>query len=251
MDLELRDKGAIITGASKGIGRAIALAFADEGANIAICARGKEALDVTAAELRGKGVSVCAAICDVSDASALEAFLEEAHKALRRVDVLVNNPSAVAMADDDEAWRVSFNVDMMPAVRASRKVIPWMAENGGGSIVHISSGSGRMAGSPPAYAALKAALISHSKTLAVALAPQRIRVNAVAPGSIFFTDGFWDMVRLQNQAMYDAVLASIPSGRFGNPEEVANAVVFLSSPKASWITGALLGVDGGQYPANA
>ena len=142
---------------------------------------------MTAAELRGKGVSVCAATCDVSDASALEAFLEEAHKALRRVDVLVNNPSAVAMADDDEAWRVSFNVDMMPAVRASRKVIPWMAENGGGSIVHISSGSGRMAGSPPAYAALKAALISHSKTLAVALAPQRIRVNAVAPGSIFFT----------------------------------------------------------------
>src|ERR1700730_9633800 len=146
MNLELRDKGAIITGASKGIGRAIALAFADEGANIAICARGRGALDATAAELRGKGVSVCAATCDVSDASALEAFLEEAHKALRRVDVLVNNPSAVAMADDDEAWRVSFNVDMMPAVRASRKVIPWMAENGGGSIVHISSGSGRMAG---------------------------------------------------------------------------------------------------------
>jgi 3-oxoacyl-[acyl-carrier protein] reductase len=154
------------------------------------------------------------------------------------------------MADDDEAWRVSFNVDMMPAVRASRKVIPWMAKNGGGSIVHISSGSGRMAGSPPAYAALKAALISHSKTLAVALAPQRIRVNAIALARFFSPTAFGN-VRLQNRAMYDAVLASIPSGRFGNPEEVANAVVFLSSPKASWITGALLGVDGGQYPANA
>jgi|SRR6516162_6436351 3-oxoacyl-[acyl-carrier protein] reductase len=250
MDLELRGKSAIVTGASKGIGRAIALAFAAEGADVAICARGKDALDKTAAELRGKGVNVCATTCDVSDAGALEAFLEEAWRALRRVDALINNPSAIAMGDDDEAWRLSFNVDMMPAVRATRKVVPWMAENGGGSIVHISSGSGRMAGSPPAYAAMKAALISHSKTLAVALAPQRIRVNAVAPGSIFFTGGFWDMVRLQDRPTYDAVLASIPSKRFGNPEEVANAVVFLSSPKASWITGALLGVDGGQYPAN-
>jgi 3-oxoacyl-[acyl-carrier protein] reductase len=250
MDLELRGKAAIVTGASKGIGRAIALALADEGAKIAICARGRDALDATAAELRGKGVSVCAATCDVSDAQALDAFLEEARRTLRRVDVLVNNPSAIAIGDDDEAWQVSFSVDMMPAVRACRKVIPWMTENGGGSIVHISSGSGRMAGSPPAYAAMKAALISHSKTLAVALAPQRIRVNTVAPGSIFFPGGFWDVVRLQDRPTYDAVLASIPSRRFGNPEEVANAVVFLSSPKASWITGALLGIDGGQYPAN-
>jgi 3-oxoacyl-[acyl-carrier protein] reductase len=207
-------------------------------------------LEATAAELRGKGVEVCAVTCDVSDAGALDAFLEEAHRALRHVDALVNNPSALAMGDDDEAWRLSFNVDMMPAARASRKVIPWMAESGGGSIVHMSSGSGRMAGSPSAYAAMKAALISHSKTLAVALASQRIRVNAVAPGSIFFTGGFWDMVRLQDQAAYDAVLASIPSRRFGTPEEVANAVIFLSSPKASWITGALLGVDGGQVQGN-
>jgi NAD(P)-dependent dehydrogenase (short-subunit alcohol dehydrogenase family) len=251
MDLELKGKGVIVTGASKGIGRAIALGFAAEGANLALCARGKDALEATAAEVRAKGVTVYAAPCDVADGSALDAFLDAAHTALRCVDVLVNNPSAVAMADDDEAWQASFNVDMMGAVRATRKVIPWMAANGGGSIVHISSGSGRMAGSPAAYAAMKAALISHSKTLAVALAPQRIRVNAMAPGSIFFAEGLWDVVKMQNRPMYEAVLAGIPSGRFGTTEEVANAVVFLGSGKASWITGALLGVDGGQYPANA
>jgi 3-oxoacyl-[acyl-carrier protein] reductase len=174
MDLGLKGKGVIVTGASKGIGRAIALAFAEEGSNVAICARGKDALEKTAAELRGKGVTVYAASCDVGDAASLDAFLEASHSALGRVDVLVNNASAMALllADEDEAWQSSFNVDMMGAARASRKVIPWMAANGGGSIIHISSLSGRaggppgkvfMAGSPAAYGAMKAALISHSK----------------------------------------------------------------------------------------
>ena len=115
-----------------------------------------------------------------------------------------------------------------------------MTQNGGGSIIHISSLSSRMAGSPPAYAAMKAAQISHSKTIAATLAPQKIRVNVVAPGSIFFTNGFWDMVKTHNPPMYDMVLGMIPSGRMGKPEEVANVVVFLSSDKASWVSGALI-----------
>ncbi len=250
MDLGLKGKSVIVTGASKGIGRAIARAFADEGANLAICARGKEALDATALELGTKGVSVYTETCDVADGQALDAFLEAAHSSLGGVDVLVNSPSALAFGDDEAAWRASFDVDVMAGVRATQKVIPWMTERGAGSIVHISSISGRMIGSPPAYAAMKAAQISYAKTCAAILAPRHIRVNAVAPGSVFFDDGVWDVVKTNNQAMYDAVLATIPAGRMGTPQEIANVVVFISSEKASWITGALLDVDGCQYPAN-
>jgi 3-oxoacyl-[acyl-carrier protein] reductase len=225
------------------------LAFADEGANLAICARGKEGLEAIAAEVRAKSAKVHAALCDVGNAASLDTFLEASHAALGRVDVLVNNPSAMAFGDDDQSWKSSFDIDLMAGVRAAQKVIPWMAENGAGSIVHISSISGRMVGTPAAYSAMKAAQISHAKTLAVTLAPQRIRVNAVLPGSIFFEGGVWDVTKAQNRPFYDTILAGIPSRRMGTPEEVANAVVFLGSEKASWITGAVLDVDGGQYPA--
>lgn len=251
MDLGLEGRGVVVTGASKGIGRSVALAFAAERAHVAICARGEDALEKTAKELRAKGVKVHAAACDVADAARLDAFLDGARAALGRVDVLVNNPSAYALGDDEASWAATFAVDMMAAVRASWRVVPWMAEAGGGSIVHVSSASGRMAGSPPAYAAIKAAMISHAKTLSSALAPKKIRVNTIAPGSIEFPGGFWEMIKSGNRPMYDAILASIPSGRMGSPEEVADAVVFLASRRASWITGVTLGVDGGQYPANA
>ena len=249
MDLDLRGKGVIVTGASRGIGRAIALAFADEGANLAVCARGTEALDKIAGELRAKGVEVHATTCDVGSPNELDAFLKSAHGALRGVDVLVSNPSALALGDDEASWKASFDVDVMAAVRALWKVVPWM-EARGGSIIHISSVSGRMAGSPPAYAAAKAAMISHAKTLATALAPKKIRVNCVAPGAIDFPGGFWEGVRKANAAMYDGMLATIPSGRMGTPEEVAAVTVFLGSPRSSWVTGVTINVDGGQFPAN-
>jgi 3-oxoacyl-[acyl-carrier protein] reductase len=252
MDLGLRGKGAIVTGASKGIGRAIALGLADEGASVAICARGAEALRDTERELVERGVRVCAGVCDVGDPAALDAFLESARRALGRLDILVNNASALALfpGDDEAAWQASLSVDLMAAVRASAKVVPWMTEGGGGCIVHVASASGLEAGSPPAYAAAKAALISHSKTLAVALAGQRIRVNVVAPGSIEFPGGIWETIRHGNPEFFGTVLATIPWGRMGTPEEVANAVVFLASEPASWITGVCLGVDGGQRKAN-
>jgi 3-oxoacyl-[acyl-carrier protein] reductase len=253
MDLQLKGKAAVVTAASKGIGKAIALRLAGEGVNVAICARGEDALRSTEAELRQTGVKVFAAVCDVGQAEVLERFLGDARQALGGVDILVNNASAFGLADDEATWQASVNVDLLAAVRATRTVTPWMASSGGGSIIHIASVSGMevfFGGSGAAYASVKAALISYSKSTAEALAPQKIRVNAIAPGSIEFPGGIWDRVKGGNRPVYDAVLGGIPWRRLGRPEEVADAVVFLASPRASWITGVCLAVDGGQHKGN-
>lgn len=251
MDLGLRGKSAVVTGASRGIGRAIALRLADEGAGIAICARGERALRETEAELRRRSVPVYAAVCDVQNAEALEGFLDTARAKLERIDILVNNPSGFAFADDEGAWDSTLNVDLMAAVRASTKVATWMSAGGGGTILHISSIAGLEAlGFPASYGAAKAALISHGKSLALALAPQKIRVNTVAPGSIEFAGGLWEQVKHNNPELYGAVLKTIPLGRMGTPEEVADVVAFLVSDRASWVTGACIVVDGAQRKAN-
>ncbi len=247
MDLGLTGKNVIITGASRGIGRATALEFAAEGANVAICARGAEALEITRSDVAALGVTVHARSCDVSDADALKAFINSANEALGGIDILINNPSGFGLTDDEAGWEASLNIDMMATVRATWQVVPWMEARGGGAIVHISSISGLEAGSPPAYTAVKAGLVAHAKTMAAQLAPQGIRVNTVAPGSIEFANGFWATVKQQNRAMYDATLAAIPAGRMGTAEEVAATVVFLASPKASWVSGAMLLVDGVQH----
>ncbi|MFL5495127.1 MAG: SDR family NAD(P)-dependent oxidoreductase [Gemmatimonadales bacterium] len=250
MDLGLRGKAAVVTGASKGIGRAIALRLADEGAGVAICARGEPALRKAEAEVRARSVPVYAAMCDVGNPEALDGFLDAAHARLGRLDILVNNPSGLSFTDDAAAWQSTLNVDLMAAVRASWKVIPWMVATGGGAIVHVSSIAGLEAGFPSAYCAAKAALVSHAKSLAVALGPQKIRVNSVAPGSIEFPGGLWADAKQNNPDFYGAILKTIPGGRMGTPEEVAEAVVFLASERASWITGVCLVVDGGQHKAN-
>jgi 3-oxoacyl-[acyl-carrier protein] reductase len=250
MDLGLAGKNVIVTGGSKGIGKHIALGFAREGANVAICARTEGPLRETAAELRSKKVAVYAATCDIGNTAGLDAFLEAARQQLGSVDILVNNPSALAMTDDPAGWEASLNIDLMASVRATWKVVPWMTAAGGGCLLFISSGSGLEAGSPPAYAAAKAAIISYSKTLSVALAPQHIRVNTLAPGSIEFGGGFWAMVKEGNRALYDTVLGTIPWGRMGTPEEVGDVAVFLCSKRASWVTGVCLGVDGAQRKGN-
>src|SRR5687768_16674780 len=251
MDLHLRGKSAVVTGGSRGIGRSIALRLADEGAGVAICARGEPALREAEAELRSRSVPVYAMVCDVASLEALDAFLDGARAGLGGVDILVNNPSGLSLADDEAAWQSTLNVDLMAAVRASWKVAPWMSGAGGGAIVHISSIAGLEAtGFPPAYCAAKAALISHANSLALALAPQKIRVIAVAPGSIEFPGGLWAQTREGNPDFYGAVLATIPWGRMGTPEEVADVVVFAASERASWMTGTCLVVDGGQHKAN-
>lgn len=250
MDLGLKGKNVIVTGGSRGIGRATALAFAQEGANVAICARGETTLEKTRAEIADLGVTAFASPCDVGDADSLRTFIDAAREALGGVDVLVNNTSGFGASDDETGWSAGFNVDMMGSVRACWQVVPWMAERGGGSIVHISSTSGMEAGSPPAYAAVKAALISHSKTLANALAPKGIRVNCIAPGSIEFPGGLWEQVKTHNPAQYEAIRSTIPFGRLGTDTEVAGAVVFIASPRASWISGVTLPVDGVQHKGN-
>jgi len=246
MDLGLAGKGVIVTGASRGIGRAIAHGFAREGAAVAICARGAEGLERAAGELRGHGTKVHAAACDVRDKEALAAFLEGAKEALGAVHVLVNNASGFGIMDNEDGWAAGFAVDVMAAVRATWKVAPWIAEAGGGAVVHVSSISGLESSSTVPYGAAKAALQSHARSMAKSLARKNVRVNAVAPGSIEFPGGSWEAIGKANPKMYEAVRRGIPFGRLGAPEEVADVVVFLASERARWITGVTLPVDGGQ-----
>lgn len=250
MNLGLKGKNAIITGASKGIGKSIALMLAEEGVHVAICARGKEALQATEKELIKKDVNVFAQTCDIGNTKQLDRFLDAAKAKFGTIDILVNNVSALSLGDDYSDWETSVNIDLLGSVRATRKIVPWMIESGSGSILFISSVSGLESGSPPAYAAAKAALISYSKTLAVQLAPKNIRVNTIAPGSVEFSGGLWEMTKKNNRPFYDMALGSIPSGRMGTPDEIGKVAAFLVSPCASWVTGTCLSVDGGQHKSN-
>jgi 3-oxoacyl-[acyl-carrier protein] reductase len=251
MDLGLRDKVAIITGGSRGIGRAIGLGLADEGCHVAICARGEEQLRRTEAELRERGVQALGVVADVTSAEDIERVVAETVQRLGRVDVLVNNAGGSRPGDDDAAWQGGVDVNLFAAVRASRAVLPHMREQAGGSIIHITSIFGRESGGGLIYNASKAAMISHAKGLALQVAAEGIRVNSVAPGSIRHPGGSWDRrVEADPEGMERFVAQNIPSGRFGRADEVADVVVFLASPRSGWITGACINVDGGQSRSN-
>jgi 3-oxoacyl-[acyl-carrier protein] reductase len=251
MDLGLKNKVAIVTGGSRGIGRAIALGLAAEGCDVAICARDEAKLRETEAELTALGARAFAMPADVTDSAAIDAFIERTASQMGGIDILVNNAGGSRPGDDDDAWQGVIELNLMAAVRASRAVVPHMRARGGGAIVNITSIWGREGGGAPTYNAAKAAMTSHAKNLGLQLAGEGIRVNSVAPGSIRFPGGGWDRrVQADPEAMERFVKESIPSGRFGTPEEVANAVVFLCSPAASWVTAASLNVDGGQSRSN-
>ncbi|PWK92883.1 SDR family NAD(P)-dependent oxidoreductase [Fulvimonas soli] len=244
---DFRGWRVVVAGGSKGIGRAIALAFAGTGAAVSVCARGQAALDETAHALAAHGGDVHAQACDLADPAAIRAYVAAAADALGGIDVLVNNASGYGFADDDDGWLAGFQVDLMAAVRASREALPHLGRSPHASILHTSSIAAfhpRRHGAP--YAAVKAALSHYASSQALALAGHRIRVNAIAPGSIEFPDGLWDRRRREEPALYAATLAKIPFGRYGTPEEVAHAALFLASPCAGWITGQTLCVDGGQ-----
>ncbi len=245
--LDFRGYRVLVAGASRGIGRSIALGFAEAGATVSICARGETALEQTRQDIVAHDVAAHAQRCDLADPAAIAAWVADAASALGGIDVLVNNASGYGFGDDDEAWLADFNVDLMAAVRASRAALPHLARSSHGSILHTSSIAAlRPRPGGPSYAAMKAALSHYTMSQAQALAAQRIRVNAIAPGSIEFADGLWDRCRQEDPARYAAVLGKIPFGRFGKPEEIAHAALFLASPWAGWITGQTLVVDGGQ-----
>lgn len=247
MQLEFGGKRVLVAGGSRGIGRSIALGFAAAGADVAICARGAEALEKAKGEIAAHGHKAHAASCDLADGPAVKRWVAEAAAALGGVDILVNNASGFGSTDDEEGWAKGLAVDVMATVRASHAAIPLITEAGGGSIVNISSISGYHASTRSApYAAVKAAVIQYTTSQALMLAGKGIRVNCVAPGSIEFPGGSWERRRLAGEQLYSSVLGKIPFGRLGKPEEVANVVMFLASPLAQWVTGQTICVDGGQ-----
>src|SRR5438105_4853995 len=254
MNLELTDKIAIVTGSSKGLGLATARALVSEGCRVTICARGETALTAAAAELRALAhddARVLAVAADVSTADGVQTVVGRTMDAFGGLEILVNNVGVArgsGIADTSDAeWQEAFDQTLFPAVRASRLAVPIMRRRGGGAIVMIASIWGRESGGRMTYNAVKAAEISLAKAMAQQLAPDNIRVNSVAPGSIRFPGGSWDRrVQEDPEGMRDFVKRELPFGRFGRPEEVGAVVAFLVSPRASWISGASVPVDGCQ-----
>ena len=253
MDLGLKDKVAVVTGGSRGLGFYSARALAADGVRLAICARGAEGLESAAATLRQGGTEVLTVTCDIAAEDGAATLLDAVRDHYGALDILVNNVGGNRRGQfeetTDQDWLDIIELNVLAGFRASRGAIPMMRERGGGSIVFVSSVFGREKGGPglSIYNTTKSALISAAGIMALELAKDRIRVNCVAPGSIRFPGGSWDKrVKADPDGMRAFVRANLPLGRFGKGEEVGDVVAFLSSERASLITGACIAVDGAQ-----
>lgn len=250
MDLGLRDRVAIVTGSSRGIGRAIAESLGAEGVRLVLNARGAGPLEEVAGALREQRVEVEAVTADVTSAAGCQALFDRAVQRFGRVDVLINNVGgggASSVLADEREWAEAIDLQLWPALRLSRLAVPVMRAQARGVIVMIASIYGREAGGRPGYQVTKSAEISLAKALARELAPDNIRVLSVAPGSILFEGGnWWRRQQADPEVMAEFVRADMPLGRFGRPEEIGDVVAFLCSDRASLVTGACIPVDGSQ-----
>ncbi len=245
MDLGLKGKRAVITGGSKGIGRAVAQGFAAEGANVSICARNADEVGAAVSALKAQGVSAFGQALDVADAAALQGWIARSATELRGIDVLICNVSALAVGDSAETWDKSFRVDMMHTVNAVAAAVPFLEKSSCASIVLISSVSGfEVDFAAGSYGAMKAALIHYAKGLSRQLVAKGIRVNCVSPGNTYFDGGIWQTIEKNMPDLYDSTLKVNPTGKFGTAQEVAAGVVFLASPMAGRISGTNLVIDG-------
>ena len=248
MDLQLKGKCAVVTGATRGIGRAIADCLADEGANVAICARKADQVAAAVKALEAKGVKAFGKVVDIADGEALRAFVAEAAGALGGLDILVSNASALVNGNGEDTWKAMFDVDIMGAVRTFDAAKPFLekaaADKGDAVFLITSSISAAEADRPDAYGAMKAALINFAKGVARAEAPKKIRCNVVSPGTVLFPGGVWDQVKAGMPQFFEQVIQRNPTGRMATAEEIAAAAVFLASPRSAFTTGINMVVDG-------
>jgi len=248
MDLQLKGKTAVVTGATRGIGRAIAECFADEGANVAICARNADQVAETVKALEAKGVKAFGQVVDIADGPALKAFVTKAGETLGGIDVLVSNASALVQGNGEDAWQAMYDIDVMGAVRTFEAARPFLekaaAEKGDAAFLITSSISAAETDNPNSYGAMKAAQIHYAKGVARENAPKKVRCNVVSPGTVFFEGGVWGNVKAGMPAFFDQMIKRNPTGRMATPEEIAAATVFLASPRSAFTTGINMVVDG-------